>query len=60
MGKNIKITIWDTAGQERYKSLSNVYYKGARGVIIVYDVADPQSYVDIQSWMRLASIYRQM
>lgn len=54
--QNIKVTIWDTAGQERYKSLSKVYYKGASGVVIVYDVTDPQSYLDVESWMRLASI----
>ncbi len=47
--------MWDTAGQERYKSLSKVYYKGASGVLIVYDVTDPQSYLDVESWMRLAS-----
>ena len=45
--QNIKITLWDTAGQERYKSLSKVYYKGASGILIVYDVTDPQSYIDV-------------
>ena len=54
-GQNIKITIWDTAGQEKYKSLSKVYYKGASGIIIVYDITNPQSYVDVESWMKLAS-----
>lgn len=51
----IKVTLWDTAGQEQYKSLGKVYYKGASGVLIVYDVTDPKSYLDVQSWMRLAS-----
>lgn len=55
--QNIKVTLWDTAGQERYKSLSKVYYKGASGILIVYDVTDPQSYLDVESWMRLASKY---
>lgn len=53
--QNFKITLWDTAGQEKYKSLSKVYYKGSSGVLIVYDVTDPQSYLDVESWMRLAS-----
>jgi len=35
--------------------LSKVYYKGASGVLIVYDVTEPQSYVDVESWLRLAS-----
>lgn len=54
-GKDVKVTLWDTAGQERFKSLSKVYYKGARGILAVYDITDPQSYVDIQNWLRLAS-----
>ena len=53
--QNIKVTLWDTAGQERYKSLSKVYYKGASGVLIVYDATEPQSYLDVEAWMRLAS-----
>ena len=55
--QKIKVTLWDTAGQEKFKGLSKVYYKGASGVLIVYDVTDPQSYLDIESWMRLASKY---
>jgi GTPase SAR1 family protein len=62
-GSNVKITFWDTAGQERYKylsgdcrSLSKVYYKGAAGIIIVYDITQPQTYTNVESWMRLASI----
>jgi small GTP-binding protein len=53
--QRIKVTLWDTAGQERYKSLSKVYYKGASGILIVYDVTDVQSYLDLEAWIRLAS-----
>jgi hypothetical protein len=53
--QKIKVTLWDTAGQERYKSLSKVYYKGASGVLIVYDITEPQTYLDVESWLRLAS-----
>ena len=42
--KNIKILIWDTAGMERYRSLTSLYYKGAKGVIIVYDVCRKKSF----------------
>ena len=34
----IKAQIWDTAGQERYKSITNAYYKGAKGALLVYDI----------------------
>ena len=46
-GKHIKVSLWDTAGQERYKALSKVYYKGAYGAIVVYDITDAKSYVDV-------------
>lgn len=55
--ENIKVTVWDTAGQERYKSLNKNYYKGASGVLVVYDVTNPQSYLDVESWIRLASTH---
>lgn len=45
--QNFKVTLWDTAGQEKYKALSKVYYKGASGILIIYDVTDPQSYIDV-------------
>jgi len=37
-GKTIKATIWDTAGQERFRTLTASYYRGAQGIILVYDV----------------------
>lgn len=43
--RKVKISLWDTAGQERYKALSKVYYKGASGAIVVYDITDPNTYV---------------
>jgi small GTP-binding protein len=54
--KKVKISLWDTAGQERYKALSKVYYKGASGAIVVYDITDPNTYVEVESWMKLLSI----
>ena len=49
-GKEITVTLWDTAGQERYHSISKIFYKEARGVIVVYDVTDPdlQFYIDVE------------
>ncbi len=36
--KDVKLQLWDTAGQERYRSVTKSYYKGAVGVLIVYDI----------------------
>ena len=49
-GKICKIEIWDTAGQERYKSITAAYYKGAKGALIVYDVTNKFSFMNIDKW----------
>ena len=48
---NIKVQIWDTAGQERYRSITNAYYKGAKGAFIVYDIANKKTFDDIEKWI---------
>ena len=34
------LQVWDTAGQERFRALTTSYYRGAHGVIVVYDTTD--------------------
>eukprot|EP01053_Blabericola_migrator_P009921 Blabericola_migrator_1__9920@NODE_5487_length_749_cov_284_173021_g3549_i0_p1_GENE_NODE_5487_length_749_cov_284_173021_g3549_i0NODE_5487_length_749_cov_284_173021_g3549_i0_p1_ORF_typecomplete_len212_score42_07Ras/PF00071_22/9_2e55Roc/PF08477_13/7_5e25Arf/PF00025_21/5_4e23Gtr1_RagA/PF04670_12/1_2e10GTP_EFTU/PF00009_27/2_7e09SRPRB/PF09439_10/6_3e08FeoB_N/PF02421_18/0_00018MMR_HSR1/PF01926_23/0_00023AAA/PF00004_29/0_0022AIG1/PF04548_16/0_0038RsgA_GTPase/PF03193_16/1_3RsgA_GTPase/PF03193_16/18Septin/ len=50
-GKNLKLAIWDTAGQERFRTLTSTYYKGAHGIILVYDVSDPESFKALSHWL---------
>jgi len=50
-GKTIKLQMWDTAGQERFKTITSSYYKGAHGIILVYDITDKQSFRDIDNWL---------
>ena len=49
-GKVIKFQFWDTAGEERYKSIIKNYYKNARGVFIVYDITNQESFNSIEYW----------
>jgi len=51
-GKRIKLQIWDTAGQDRYKTLTHNYYRGAHGVMLVYDITDKKSFEDVKTWIR--------
>ena len=49
--KTIKLQIWDTAGQERFRTISSTYYRGAHGIIVVYDVTNRQSFTNVTRWM---------
>ncbi|KAI8143229.1 putative GTP-binding protein ypt1 [Fennellomyces sp. T-0311] len=51
-GKTVKLQIWDTAGQERFRTITSSYYRGAHGIIIVYDVTDQDSFNNVQMWLR--------
>merc|ERR1712216_1888 len=51
-GKRVKLQIWDTAGQERFRTITTAYYRGAMGILLVYDVTDLNSFENIRQWMR--------
>eukprot|EP00878_Enallax_costatus_P005800 GHUV01006081.1.p1 GENE.GHUV01006081.1~~GHUV01006081.1.p1 ORF type:complete len:178 (+),score=46.07 GHUV01006081.1:1095-1628(+) len=57
-GKRVKLAVWDTAGQERFRTLTSSYYRGAQGVIFVYDVTRLESFENLQRiWMKEVDIY---
>ena len=47
----VKVQIWDTAGQERYRSITNAYYKGAKGSLLVYDITNPKTFENVDKWL---------
>ena len=51
-GKRVKLQIWDTAGQERFRTITQAYYRGAMGILLVYDVTDRQSFENIRNWIK--------
>ena len=51
-GKKIKLQIWDTAGQERFHTITTSYYRGAMGIMLVYDIANAKSFDNIAKWLR--------
>ena len=50
-GKKIKLQIWDTAGQDRFRAITKNYYKGANGIILIYDVTNLQTYENVKNWI---------
>lgn len=49
--KNVKMQIWDTAGQERFRTITTSYFRGAQGILLVYDVTDRKSFDSIRNWV---------
>ena len=55
-GKIVKLQIWDTAGQERFRTITTTYYRGSNGIIIVYDVSNRDSFLNVQQWNDKSSL----
>lgn len=49
--KRIKLQIWDTAGQERFRTITTSYFRGAQGILLVYDVTDRATFMSIRNWI---------
>lgn len=50
-GYSVKLSIWDTAGQERFRNITAAYYRGAQGVVLVYDITSRRTFEKIGSWL---------
>ena len=50
--KRIKLQIWDTAGQERFDTMTTSCYRGAMGIILVYDITNYTSFNNIPKWLK--------
>jgi len=48
--ESIDLALWDTAGQERFRTITTAYYRGAMGILLVYDVTDERSFNNIRTW----------
>ena len=50
--KLYEVEIWDTAGQEKFNSLTKIFIKGAKIVILVYDITLRKSFKEIDFWLK--------
>ncbi len=49
--KKIKLQIWDTAGQERFRTIISSYYKGAHGILLIFDLSDIETFKSLNNWL---------
>lgn len=56
-GKVVKLQIWDTAGQERFRTITSAYYRGADGIVLVYDVTEAESFAHVDEWLAEVNRY---
>lgn len=56
-GKKVKMSIWDTAGQERFRTITSSYYRGAQGIILVYDVSNRETFDALPRWFSELETY---
>jgi small GTP-binding protein len=51
-GLRIMLQIWDTAGQERFRTITRLHFRGALGIILVYDVTNMESFTQLDYWVK--------
>ncbi|KFO52664.1 Ras-related protein Rab-18-B, partial [Corvus brachyrhynchos] len=56
-GRAVQLAVWDTAGQERFRTLTPSYYRGAQGVVLVYDVTRKDTFTGLQGWLNELEMY---
>lgn len=50
-GQNVKLQIWDTAGQERFRAITKAYYRGAHGILVVFDISRRETFEKTRLWI---------
>lgn len=48
----VQVQVWDTAGQEHFHKITTSYYRGANGIMLVYDVSDPKTMENAEYWIK--------
>jgi len=56
-GQPVSLQIWDTAGQERFKTITRQYYRGAMGIMLVFDCTASSSFQHVDYWLQSIQQY---
>ncbi len=49
--QRIKAQIWDTSGAKTFLSITTLHYRFAVGAILIYDVTNLQSFLNLKEWL---------
>eukprot|EP01129_Flabellula_baltica_P000833 TRINITY_DN10779_c0_g1_i1.p1 TRINITY_DN10779_c0_g1~~TRINITY_DN10779_c0_g1_i1.p1 ORF type:complete len:194 (-),score=28.68 TRINITY_DN10779_c0_g1_i1:30-611(-) len=55
--KIVNVEIWDTGGQERFRTITSTFYRGAHGILLMYDVSNEKSFANVKGWMHDIDLY---
>ncbi|KAM3720782.1 Ras-related protein [Dirofilaria immitis] len=56
-GQRVLLQLWDTAGQERFRSLTTAFFRDAMGFILIFDITNEQSFLNIRDWLSQLKIH---
>ena len=50
-GTDVRLQLWDTAGQERFRTITTSYFRGAQGILVVFDMTSRSSFASVANWV---------
>ncbi|KAH9051651.1 ras-domain-containing protein [Lactarius deliciosus] len=56
-GENVNLAIWDTAGEENFRTMQSAHYRGAQGIVLVYDSTNRHSFEELTRWFNEIRTY---
>ncbi|KAH9051723.1 ras-domain-containing protein [Lactarius vividus] len=56
-GENVSLAIWDTAGEENFRTMQSAHYRGAQGIVLVYDSTNRHSFEELTRWFNEMRTY---
>ncbi|VDN50278.1 unnamed protein product [Dracunculus medinensis] len=56
-GQRVLLQLWDTAGQERFRSLTTAFFRDAMGFILIFDITNEQSFLNIRDWLSQLKVH---
>lgn len=56
-GLQTRMHVWDTTGAPRFSKITHAYYRVAQGILVVYDISDPNALEQVGGWLDQVRAY---